>query len=121
MLVINDEFVDIARKTGLTLEYVSGVSGLLESGEHRLLRAVEARQVPVGVAVLIGQAEDTEVQNVLQQAYEEKLLRGQRLMSAKKLIEQRRRRGKGYKTGPRRVEGALISSNALLRAYMRDV
>jgi ParB family transcriptional regulator, chromosome partitioning protein len=115
------EFDDIARKTGLTVEYVRGVSGLLEGGEHRLLRAVEAGQVPVSVAVLIAQAEDNEVQNVLQQAYEEKLLRGQRLLAAKKLIEQRRRRGKGYKTGPRRADGAPISSNTLLRAYRQDV
>jgi ParB family chromosome partitioning protein len=115
------EHDDIARKTGLTVEYVKGVISLLENGEHRLLRAVEAGQVPVSIALLISQAEDTEVQGVLQQAYEEKLLRGQRLMAAKKLIEQRRRRGKGYKTGPRRVDGSPLSSNALLRAYREDV
>jgi ParB family chromosome partitioning protein len=115
------EYDEIARKTGLTVEYVKAVISLLENGEHRLLRAVEAGQVPVSVALLISQAEDTEVQNVLQQAYEEKLLRGQRLMVAKKLIEQRRRRGKSYKTGPRRVEGASMSSNSLLRAYREDV
>jgi ParB family transcriptional regulator, chromosome partitioning protein len=115
------EFDDIARKTGLSVEYVKGVSSLLEGGEHRLLRAVEAGQVPVSVAVLIAQSEDNEVQNVLQQAYEEKLLRGQRLLAAKKLIEQRRRRGKGYRNGPRRSDGAPLSSNALLRAYRQDV
>ncbi len=115
------EYDDIARKTGLTVEYVRGVSNLLESGEQRLLRAVEAGQMPVSVAVLIAQAEDDDIQNVLQQAYEAKQLRGQRLLAAKKLIEQRRRRGKGYKTGPRRVDGAPLSSNALLRAYRQDV
>ncbi|WP_234685686.1 plasmid partitioning protein RepB C-terminal domain-containing protein [Bradyrhizobium monzae] len=115
------EFDEIARKTGLTVEYVRGIVGLLEGGEHRLLRAVEAGQMPVSVAVLISQAEDNDIQNVLQQAYQEKLLRGQRLLAAKKLIEQRRRRGKGYKTGPRRVDGIPLSSNALLRAYRQDV
>jgi ParB family chromosome partitioning protein len=115
------EFDDIARKTGLSVEYVKGVSGLLEGGEHRLLRAVEAGQMPVSVAVLISQAADSDIQNVLQQAYEERTLRGQRLLAAKKLIEQRRRRGRGYKTGPRRGDGAPISSNALLRAYRQDV
>ncbi len=115
------EHDEIARKTGLTVEYVRAVISLLENGEHRLLRAVEAGAVPVSVALLIAQAEDTEVQNVLQQAYEQKLLRGQRLMVAKKLIEQRRRRGKGYKTGPRRADGGSVSSNSLLRAYREDV
>lgn len=115
------EFDEIARKTGLTVEYVRGISTLLETGEQRLLRAVEAGQMPVSVAVLIAQAEDDDIQVVLQQAYEGKLLRGQRLLAAKKLIEQRRRRGKGYKTGPRRVDGTPLSSNALLRAYRQDV
>lgn len=115
------DFEDIARKTGLTVEYVKGVSSLLEGGEHRLLRAVEAGQMPVSIAVMIAQAQDSDIQSVLQQAYEERLLRGQRLLAAKKLIEQRRRRGKGYKTGVRRPEGAPISSNALLRAYRQDV
>jgi ParB family transcriptional regulator, chromosome partitioning protein len=115
------EFDEIARKTGLTVEYVKGVSSLLEGGEQRLLRAVEAGQMPVSVAVLIAQAQDSDIQDVLQQAYEAKLLRGQRLRAAKKLIEQRRRRGKGYKTGPRRVDGTPLSSNALLRAYRQDV
>ncbi|MCC8939262.1 ParB N-terminal domain-containing protein [Bradyrhizobium sp. Arg68] len=115
------EYDEIARKTGLTVEYVKAVISLLENGEHRLLRAVEAGQVPVSIALLISQTEDTEVQSVLQQAYEQKLLRGQRLMAAKKLIEQRRRRGKGYKTGPRRMESASVSSNSLLRAYREDV
>ncbi|MGY3445514.1 ParB/RepB/Spo0J family partition protein [Bradyrhizobium sp. USDA 4473] len=115
------EFDDIARKTGLTVEYVKGVNSLLEGGEHRLLRAVEAGQMPVSVAVVIAQAQDSDVQDVLQQAYEEKLLRGQRLLAAKKLIEQRRRRGKGYRAGPRRPDGTPLSSNALLRTYRQDV
>ncbi|WP_338825026.1 plasmid partitioning protein RepB C-terminal domain-containing protein [Bradyrhizobium septentrionale] len=115
------EFDDIARKTGLTVEYVKGVSSLLEGGEHRLLRAVEAGQMPVSVAVVIAQAQDSDVQDVLQQAYEEKLLRGQRLLAAKKLIEQRRRRGRGYRAGPRRSDGTPLSSNALLRTYRQDV
>src|SRR5215204_3377393 len=33
---------EIARKTGLTIEYVKAVIGLLENGEDRLLRAVES-------------------------------------------------------------------------------
>ena len=76
--------------------------------------------MPVSVAVLISDAEDTDVQNILQQAYEERLLRGRRLMMAKKLIEQRRRRGKGYRTGPQRSESNGLSSNALLRAYLQQ-
>src|SRR5262249_51460824 len=56
----------IARKTGLTIDYVKGVVRLLEKGEHRLLRAVESRQIPVSVAVEIAGSNDEEMQIILQ-------------------------------------------------------
>ena len=91
----------IAQKTDLTVEYVKGVLRLLHKGEHRLLRAVESGQIPVSIAVDIAGANDTEMQIVLQQAYEKKLLRGSKLIAARRLVEQRRRRGKGLKNNPR--------------------
>ena len=106
---------DIARKAGLSVEYVRGVIRLLETGEQRLLRAVESGDMPVSVAVEIAESDDADIQRVLQQAYEGKLLRGRRLMAAKHLIEARRRRGKGFKTGSRKP-GQSLSSTALLRA-----
>jgi len=114
----------IARKTGLTIEYVKAVLRLLKNGEHRLLRAVEAGQMPVSIAVEIAGATDAETQNVLQQAYEKKLLRGHKLIAAKRLIEQRQRRGKGLRinvspNGKRRERP--LSSNALIRVYQEDV
>ena len=111
---------EIAGKTGLTIEYVKAVIGLLENGEHRLLRAVESGHVPVSVAVEIAEADDADVQNVLQQAYEKKLLRGRKLMTAKRLIEQRRLRGKGFRISVQKREQPL-SSTALIRAYREDV
>ena len=110
----------IARKTGLTIEYVRGVFRLLNKGEHRLLRAVEAGQIPVSIAVEIAGAKDEDMQNVLQQAYEKKLLRGNKLIAARRLIEQRRRQGKGLKINHNRRERTL-SSTSLIRAYQEDV
>jgi ParB family transcriptional regulator, chromosome partitioning protein len=52
----------IARKTGLTLEYVKGVLKLLKRGETRLLEAVEGGQIPVSVAVSIADSDDQSVQ-----------------------------------------------------------
>ena len=82
---------EIAAKTGLTLDYVRCVIRLLESGEHRLLRAVQSEQIPVSVAVKIIESGDSDVQTALQEAYEAGHLRGRRLLVAKRLIEQRRR------------------------------
>lgn len=110
---------EIAQKTALSAEYVRNIIKLLEKGEHRLLRAVESRQIPVSVAVDIADADDAGVQRALQQAYEQKLLRGRKLLAVKRLIEQRRRRGKSLKTRVRKPERSL-SSEALLRAYRED-
>lgn len=111
---------DIAQKTALTVEYVRGVIRLLENGEHRLLRAVESGHIPVSVAVDIAESDDDGVQGALQQAYENKLLRGRKLIAARRMVEQRRRRGKGLKGGgPRRDQGP-VSSTTLIRAYRED-
>ena len=111
---------EIAAKTGLTVEYVRGVIRLLEQGEHRLLRAAETGHIPLSVAVLIAGTDDSNVQHALQQAYENNELRGRKLMAAKRLIEQRRRRGKGLGTGWPRREPGTVSSAALIRTYRED-
>ncbi len=111
---------EIAYKTGLTVEYVRGVIRLLEGGEHRLIRAVESGQIPVSVAVEIVETDDEGAQRALQQAYEKNLLRGRKLLAAKRLIEQRRRRGRGVQLhGGKRAQA--VSSIALVRAYRDDV
>lgn len=111
----------IAQKTDLTVEYVRGVIRLLESGEDRLLRAVESEQIPVSVAVKIADSSDDEVQSALQQAYENGQLRGKRLMVAKRLVEQRRRRGKSFQPGGGHKRHQPLSPNALIRTYRQDV
>lgn len=111
---------DISRKTGLSLEYARGVLRLITSGEARLLKAVETGQIPVSVAVEIAEAEEADTQRVLQEAYEQKLLRGQSLLAAKRLVESRRRRGKAAGTRER-TKARPISVDALLRTYQQDV
>lgn len=110
--------LDIARKTGLSLEYVKGVARLLKQGEQRLLRAVEAGHVPVSVAVQIAEADDAGIQAALQQAYESNMLRGRKLLVAQRLIENRRRRGKGLSS----ASGVKkqLSSEALVKAYQEN-
>jgi ParB family chromosome partitioning protein len=110
----------ISQKTGLNRTYVHGVNRLIENSEHRLLRAVESGQIPVSIAVEIAGASDEETQIILQQAYEKKLLRGKKLIVAKRLIERRRRRGKELRASGTRPKQTL-TSHALIRAYREDV
>lgn len=109
---------EIARKTGLSYEYVQGVTRLLENGEERLLRAVESGLMPISVAVDIADADDADVQDALQNAYEDKLLRGRKLIAARRLVETRRRRGKALRLEDRPRKP--LSSQALVKAYEED-
>jgi ParB family chromosome partitioning protein len=109
---------EIAAKTGLNYSYVRDVVRLIEKGEERLLRAVQAGQVPINVAAQIAEADDEGVQNALRQAYEKKILRGRKLLIVRNIIEQRRRRGK---TLPKRsARSASLSTAALIRTYQED-
>jgi ParB family chromosome partitioning protein len=110
---------EIAKKTGLSPEYVAGVIRLLENSEERLLRAVESGMMPISVAVDIADAEDGDVQAALQSAYESRLLRGRKLIAARRLVETRRRRGKAMRNSEHKPRRPL-SSEALVRAYEEE-
>lgn len=113
---------EIATKTGLSAAYVNGVIQLIEKGEQRLLRGVESGQIPLSVAVEIAGTDEEGVQEALQQAYEKKLLRGKKLIAARKLIEQRQVSGKGLRHGPRRSTNSDTppSSAKLLQTFQED-
>jgi ParB family chromosome partitioning protein len=111
---------DVARKTGLSYKYVHSIVRLLEEGEERLLVAVEAGQIPINVAMDIAETDDEGAQEALAQAYEKGLLRGKKLLTAKRVIERRDRRGKGLRRGPSKNTRSRMSSEDLVRAYQHE-
>jgi ParB family chromosome partitioning protein len=114
---------EIAAKTGLTLDYANGVLNLIERGEKRLLTAVESGKIPISVAVHIAQSPN-DAQRALHEAYEKGLLRGRKLMEAKRLVDARQRRGKVVPRGghgPRNRKNEKMSVELLMREYKRDV
>lgn len=110
---------EIARKTGLSYDYVHAVARLLERGEQRLLRAVEAGYLPISVAMQICEADDQGVQAALHQAYENNLLRGRNLLAARRLVELRQRTGKASSLHGSRRKSPLSPEN-LVRAFEED-
>ncbi len=111
---------DIAQKTGLDTTYVNGIIKLLSRGEDRLLQAVEKRKIPLSVAVTIATSNDKSVQRAMAEAYEKKELRGRALLAARRLIEQRRSRGKGLRGVMRGHVNGEVSSRNLLKAYQQE-
>jgi ParB family transcriptional regulator, chromosome partitioning protein len=110
---------EIATKTGLSAPYVYAVARLLEKGERRLVKAVEAGYLPITVALEICESDDQGVQAALHKAYESKLLRGRDLIAARRLVEVRKRSGKTGNIG--RIESkASITPEGLVKAFKED-
>lgn len=112
---------EIARKTEMNADYVRGILQLFLKGEAQLLQAVEKGQIPVSIAITIATADSKAIQKALTEAYERNTLRGKALLRARRLIENRRTRGKdarGRKMKPNN-EGE-VSSAALLKTYQHE-
>jgi ParB family chromosome partitioning protein len=114
------KITEIAQKTDLTPDYVRGIIRLLERGEERLITAVETGYIPISLAVEISAAKDDDAQRALLSAYESRKLRGHQLIKVRRLLEQRKIRGKAIRGGLR-VKISNLTAHALVRTYRHEV
>jgi len=112
----------IARKTGLSSEYINGIVKLLVEGEERLLVAVESGRLPITAAIAIVRAgaDQSAVQHALEEAYASGQLRGKQLIQAKRLVEQRQLLGSSMARRPPR-KPAEVTASSLVRTYQREI
>jgi ParB family transcriptional regulator, chromosome partitioning protein len=111
---------EIAKKIDLARSYVAGICHLLENGEERLLAAVEKGRVPVSVAMQISDADEAGIQQALCDAYEDKTLRGRKLLAVRRLIEQRKTNGKRRKPSAHKKTDGLPSAESLVSVYRQE-
>jgi ParB family chromosome partitioning protein len=114
----------IAEKVDVSEAYVSMMARLVKGGEERLLRGVERGDIPIAVAAEIAAADDEGVQRSLMQAYESGKLRGSALVKARRLIEQRKTRGKSLRGDGPRARGArkaAVTAESVVRTYNKEV
>ncbi|MCC7085137.1 MAG: ParB N-terminal domain-containing protein [Pirellulales bacterium] len=111
--------VEIATKVGLDVSYVRAILKLLKNGEERLVQAVVKRQMPLRLATYVALEDDENIQHALQEAYENKSLRGSQLLVVRRLISQRKTRGKAMRKGCARINGKP-TSNDLVRVYQKE-
>lgn len=112
----------IAKKTGLSVDYVQGIMLLIKNGEERLMVAVESGRIPINAALeIVGAGNNNEaVQAALQEAYESGLLRGKQLIQARRIIERRQTFGRALGRGTQRV-AVDITASSLVRTYQKEV
>lgn len=107
---------EIASKLGRDLDYISAINRLVAHDQADLAGAVEAKRLPITIALLIASSDDPGVQKALQQAYESGALRGARFKDAKRVIARctAKRLQSGQRPTPRGLTG-----EALVREYQR--
>ncbi|MDD3668871.1 MAG: ParB/RepB/Spo0J family partition protein [Alphaproteobacteria bacterium] len=108
---------EISEKTGLSREYTAQIGILLDKGETRLIDAVEKQKIPINTAIKIAQASDTEIREILQDAYERNILRGKNLSFMQKLIELRKRNGKSLTSRG----GKKLSVTDLNKIFQKEI
>ena len=111
---------DIAKKIDLAKSSVIGIAHLLDHGEDRLLAAVDKGRIPLYVAMQISTSDDAGIQQALCDAYENKTLRGRKLLTVRKIIEQRKTKGKGLNQGHKPKEERAPTAEALVRVYRQE-
>jgi len=111
---------EIAKKIDVAKSYVVGISHLLKNGEERLLHAVDKGRIPLSVAMQIANTDEDGIQRALCQAYEDKTLRGRKLLAVRRIIEARTTNGKSSNQGVRRKVDRLQSAEGLVRVYRQE-
>ncbi|MEG6507265.1 plasmid partitioning protein RepB C-terminal domain-containing protein [Nitratidesulfovibrio sp. 1201_IL3209] len=118
-----DGDAEIAQKTGLSREWVRGIGKLLETGEERLISAVEKGRMPLSLALKIAIEDDAAIQAALTEAYETGQLSGGKLIAVQRLLDRRKHYGKHYgkkMPAPSRKKSGL-STDELIATYKNAI
>lgn len=87
-------YADIARIVGKSQTYVSDYIKLVEQGENRLIEGVEHGLFSMSFAVQVAQSDDSTIQNVLMDAFDDGLVNCNTVTRVRRLLELRLNRGK---------------------------
>jgi ParB family chromosome partitioning protein len=111
----------IGEKIGVGSSWANAIVVLLKRGEERLVAAVEAGLIPLGLATTLAKLDDRGGQLALADAYAEGKLRGRKLTLVKQLLVRRANSAKlpASHSGARHEH--KVSSNELLLVYEREV
>ena len=101
-------FTEISRYVGKSVTYVSSYIQLVENGEIRLIEGVEQGLFSMSFAVQVAQSEDSTIQNVLMDAFDDGMVNCNTVRRVRKLLELRMNRGKSSDQRLQRSEGYTL-------------
>ncbi len=107
---LHDEGWDYARIGKLCCrspEYVRQYIGLVEKGEDRLIQGVEQGVFPISFAILVAQSDDTSIQNVLMDAFDQGIVNCQNFARARRIVGARLERASQANGGAKKNRAGL--------------
>lgn len=112
----------IALMIGVTPAYISMLGKLLDSGEERLLSAVEAGSISIDTALQIARASESDIQRLLADASEQGF-KGRELATLRRLLEQRLKGNRSIKSKSQSANKATktIKPAELRRFYKQEI
>ena len=90
-------YARIGRIVGKSQTYVSDYIRLVEQGEDRLIDGVERGLFSMSFAVQVAQSDDSTIQNVLMDAFDDGLVNCNTVIRVRRLLEQRLKSGRSHR------------------------
>ena len=101
-------YTEIGRIVGKSVTYVGDFIKLVEQGENRLIAGVEQGLFSISFAVQVAQSDDSTIQNVLMDAFDDGIVNCNTVRRVRNLLELRMKRGKGVRDRSDRTEGFTL-------------
>lgn len=119
-------FEQIAKVACRSVEYIKQYIRLVEKGEDRLIQGVEKAVFPISFAVLVAQADDIGIQNVLMDAFDQGIVNCENFAKARSIINARseKRRRKGVASNEYTVSSLttdIATATQAKNSYVREV
>jgi ParB family chromosome partitioning protein len=102
-------YEQIAQIACRSVEYVRQYIRLVDNGEDRLIQGVEQEVFPISFAVLVATTDDTAIQNVLMDAFDQGIVNSQNFARARSIITARTDR-RSRKGGNGSAEGYTVAT-----------
>ncbi len=101
-------YTEIGVIVGKSVTYVSAFIQLVEQGENRLIEGVEQGLFSISFAVQVAQSDDTTIQNVLMDAFDDGMVNCNSVRRVRKLLELRMSWGKGSRKRNEKSDGYTL-------------
>lgn len=114
------DYDKIARIACRSVEYIRQYIRLVENGEDRLIQGVEQDVFPISFAVLVAQADDATIQNVLMDAFDQGIVNSNNFARARAIISARLDGRKRKGTGPEDYTVATLTQDIASTTEAKD-